>query len=63
MGKGNNMGLMTVDDYCELVYKDEFRKSKASMKSKRNTVSRMCRDGVLDAVKSGRRWLIRLESR
>ena len=53
--------LITVDDYCEIVYGGEFRKSSKSIKSKRDTVSRMCRDGVLNATKCGKRWLIRLE--
>ena len=54
---------MNVDDYCELRYGKEFRSSDKSVKSKRDTVSKMCRDGVLDAFKSGNRWLIRLEEK
>ena len=53
--------LVTVDGYCEVIYGDEFRKSPKSIKSKRDTVSRMCRDGILNAQKCGRRWLISLE--
>ena len=55
--------VYSVDAYCELVYGPAFRASEKSIKSKRDTVSRMCRDGVLDAFKSGRRWLIRLEEK
>lgn len=53
--------IKTIDDYCRLVYGDEFSKSEKSKKSKRNTVSQMCRSGSLDAFKSGKRWLIRIE--
>ena len=53
--------IVSVDAYCEMAYGPAFRASEKSVKSKRDTVSRMCRDGVLDAFKSGRRWLIRLE--
>ena len=52
---------LSVDAYCEMVYGPQFRVSDKSIKSKRDTVSRMCRDGTLDAFKVGRRWLIRLE--
>ena len=52
---------VTIDRYCTLIYGADFAKSPESIKSKRDTVSRMCRDGVLDAFKVGRRWLIRLE--
>lgn len=55
------MALMSVDAYCEIRYGPDFRKSKESVKSKRDTVSKMCREGTLDAFKSGSRWLIRLE--
>ena len=30
-------------------------------KSQRNRVSELCRKGKLDAVKAGRRWIIRVE--
>lgn len=53
--------LVTIDAFCRITYGSEFEKSPQSIKSKRDTVSRMCRDGVLDAFKVGRRWLIRLE--
>ena len=53
--------ILSVDAYCELVYGESFRASDKSVKSKRNTVSRMCRNGTLDAFKVGKRWLIRLE--
>lgn len=55
--------ILSLDAYCELVYGPQFRASEKSIKSKRNTVSRMCRDGALDAFKSGRRWLIRWEGK
>ena len=52
--------MMTVDAYCELVYGKRWDATKEGRKSKRNTVSRMCRDGVLQCRKVGRRWLIEL---
>lgn len=55
------MELMNIDAYCLVAYGQGWDSTPGSKKSKRNTVSRMCRDGVLDAFKSGRRWLIRLE--
>lgn len=51
--------ILTVDAYIELVYGKQA--TARELKSKRDTVSRMCRDGTLRAFKSGRRWLIRLE--
>ena len=30
-------------------------------KAQRNTVAKLCRSGQLDAVKAGRRWLIRVD--
>ena len=51
---------MTVDRYCELVYGEQAMKDERSRKNKRDTVTRMCRDGVLNARKAGRRWLIEL---
>ena len=49
---------VTVDGYCAVVYGPGWDATEAGRKSKRNTVSEMCRNGVLDAKKSGRRWLI-----
>ena len=54
---------MTVDAYCDLIYGSTWKESKKSKKSKQNTVSKMCREGSLDAEKSGRRWLIRMEEK
>jgi len=51
---------ITVDAMCELLYGPRWDADEKSKKSKRNTVSRMCRDGVLNARKAGRRWLIQL---
>ena len=52
--------LMTVDAYCALVYGPAWDATENMKKSKRDTVTRMCRDGVLNARKAGRRWLITL---
>lgn len=52
--------LMTVDSYCALVYGPAWDATENMKKSKRDTVTRMCRDGVLNARKAGRRWLITL---
>ena len=52
---------VNVDDYCRIRYGEGWDSTGEKRKSKRDTVSRMCRDGVVSAVKSGRRWLIRLE--
>ena len=52
---------MTIDEFCSTVYGPGWDSEPEKKKSKRDTVSRMCRDGVLDAFKVGRRWLIRLE--
>jgi len=48
--------VMNLDQYCRVRYGLE--KDEKPTKSQRNTVSRMCRDGTLDAVKSGRKWII-----
>ena len=50
--------VVNVDDYCRIRY--GLREGAAPTKAQRNTVSWMCRNGTLDAFKSGRRWLIRL---
>ncbi|MBR4687069.1 MAG: hypothetical protein IKP01_02045 [Bacteroidales bacterium] len=50
----------TVDAYCALVYGAGWDKDEKSKKSKRDTVSRMCRDKVLECRKVGKRWLIEL---
>lgn len=55
------MALISLDAYCEIRYGPEFKRTRESVKSKRDTVSRLCREGKLDAFKSGNRWLIRLE--
>lgn len=52
---------VTVDEFCSVVYGPGWDSEPEKKKSKRDTVSRMCRYGVLDAFKVGRRWLIRLE--
>lgn len=49
---------MTVDQVCAVFYGNAWDKDERSRKSKRNTVSRMCRDGTLNARKSGRKWII-----
>lgn len=49
---------MNVDQACAVIYGDGWDKDEKSRKSKRNTVSRMCRDGVLEARKAGRKWVI-----
>lgn len=51
---------LTIDDYCELVYGKRWDADAKCRKSKRNTVSRMCREGTLKARKAGKRWLIEL---
>lgn len=52
--------MVTVDAYCALVYGPRWDVDDKSKKSKRDTVSRMCRDGVLNCRKAGKRWLIEL---
>lgn len=52
--------LMTVDEYCRLVYGEQWDADERKRKSKRDTVSRMCRDKVLKSRKAGRKWLIEL---
>ena len=62
-GKGDAMGppaYMTVDAFCAMVYGPNWDATDKSRKSKRDTVSRMCRDGVLACRKVGRRWLIEM---
>ena len=51
---------MTVDQVCAVLYGKRWDESEKGKKSKRDTVSRMCRDGALDARKAGKRWLIEL---
>ena len=53
--------IMNLDAYCRLRY--GLADGEKPTKSQRNTVSAMCRDGVLDAFKSGRRWLIRIKTK
>ena len=50
--------LLNVDEYCDVRYG---LRGKRPTKAQRNTVSQMCRTGTLNAFKSGKRWLIRLE--
>jgi len=52
--------FMTIDTYCALVYGPQWDESEKSRKSKRDTVSKMCRDGSLKCRKAGKRWLIEL---
>ena len=52
--------ICTVDEYCALVYGAKWDMDEKSKKSKRDTVSRMCRDKTLKSRKAGRRWLIEL---
>ena len=52
--------VYTVDDLCAKLYGPAWDETDKSRKSKRDTVSRMCRDKVLEARKVGRRWLISL---
>lgn len=62
-GKGDAMGppnYMTVDAFCAMVYGPNWDATDKSRKSKRDTVSRMCRDGTVEARKVGRRWLIEM---
>ena len=49
---------MTIDQACNVFYGVGWDATEKSRKSKRDTVSRMCRDGTLDAHKAGRKWLI-----
>lgn len=49
---------MTLDEFCRLLYGSGWDADEKGKKSKRDTVSRMCRDGVLRCRKAGRRWLI-----
>ena len=51
---------MSVDAFCAMVYGPGWDATKESKKSKRDTVSRMCRDGTVEARKAGRRWLIKI---
>lgn len=52
---------MTLENYCRMRY--GLGEKEMPTKAQRNTVSQMCRDGALrkQAVKSGKRWLIRTE--
>lgn len=52
---------LTIDGYCAVVYGPGWDQTKQGKKSKRDTVSEMCRKGTLNASKSGKRWLIWLE--
>lgn len=52
--------LVSSDEYCRIRYGPNWDATKESKKSKRDTVSRMCRDKVIKARKSGRAWLIEL---
>ena len=49
---------MNLDQVCAVFYGEGWDKDKKSQKSKRDTVSRMCRDGTLNARKAGYRWVI-----
>lgn len=52
--------LVSSDEYCRIRYGPNWDATKESKKSKRDTVSRMCRDGVLVARKFGKAWIIEL---
>ena len=60
MRKEVDVEIMTVDAYCALVYGPRWDATEKSRKSKRDTVSRMCREKVLKSRKAGKRWLIEL---
>lgn len=49
---------MNVDQVCAALYGAGWDKNEKSRKSKRDTVSRMCRDGTITARKVGRKWVI-----
>lgn len=49
---------MNLDQVCAVFYGEGWDKDKKSQKSKRDTVSKMCRDKVLDARKVGKKWVI-----
>ena len=51
--------VMNLDAYCRLRY--GLQANEKPTKSQRNTVSEMCRRGVLDAFKSGRCWFIKIK--
>ena len=48
---------MKLDEYCRIYY--GLKDGERPTKSQRNSVSRMCREKRLDAVKSGSRWFIK----
>lgn len=52
--------IVSVDAFCAIRYGPNWDRTQKSRKAKRDTVTRMCRDGVLDARKAGRSWLIEL---
>ena len=48
--------VITLDQYCRIRY--GLGSGETPTKAQRNTVSKMCRDKVVPAFKSGRRWFI-----
>ena len=55
--------LLSIREFCFIYFQDELRKTTDGepTKSMRNTISRLCRDGIVDAVKYGRRWFIKVD--
>lgn len=49
--------LLNVEAYCDM--RHNLRGSPPT-KAQKNSVTAMCRRGTLDAVKSGKRWFIRI---
>ena len=49
--------LVNVDTYCDIRYG---LRGSPPTKAQRNTVSAMCRNGTLEASKSGKRWIIKI---
>ena len=56
---GGEMEPMRIDRYCRIRY--GLKDGEKPTRSQRNTAAAMCRNGTLDAFKSGRVWLIRWE--
>lgn len=51
------MKVMTVDQYCAIRY--GLADGQKPTKAQRNTVATMCRNGTVEAFKSGKRWIIK----
>lgn len=54
-------GFVSVDDYCRHHYGDGWDATEQSRRSKRNAITKMCRNGTLTANKRGRFWDIWME--